>query len=65
MVSLLCSHIILGATAIGGGFFTSSLNAVITMVNCRGNETQLSDCPFMNVTTFCSHDAGIVCQGEL
>ena len=53
-----------GATAIGGGFFsTSELTPAITRVECTGSETSLDDCP-SNPTTSCSssNDAAVVCQ---
>ena len=54
-----------GATAIGGGFFsTSELTPAITRVQCTGSETSLNDCPSAP-TTRCSssNDAAVVCQG--
>ena len=52
------------ATAIGGGFFsTSELTPAITRVECTGSETSLDDCPSIP-TASCSssNDAAVVCQ---
>lgn len=55
-----------GATAIGGGFFTTnSLTAKVTNFNCSGNESRLYDCPFDHMPSGgCVHDAAVVCQGK-
>lgn len=55
-----------GASAVGGGFFTTSaLRAVVTNFACNGTEDQLYNCPFEQISsTECIHDAAVICQGE-
>ena len=56
-----------GATAVGGGFFTEfSLRVVATNFQCRGDETHLYDCPHaLMPTSDCIHDAAVICQGRV
>ena len=58
-----------GATPIGSGFFSSqSLSTIVTAVNCTGSEVSLSQCSYVPVPVednVCSHDAAVICQGEL
>ena len=57
---------LLGATAVGGGFFTSELLAVVTNFSCNGSEHRLYQCPFNQIMSGakCIHDAAVICQGK-
>ena len=56
----------IGATAIGGGFYTSRHSQVlVTNFKCNGTEDKLYDCPFDDIaTTECIHNAAVICQGK-
>ena len=53
----------LGAIGVIGSFFGAGTGDILaTNVNCVGNETTITDCPFQT-SVFCSHteDAGVIC----
>lgn len=60
-----------GATAVGGGFYTEYTlpPALATNFNCSGEEARLYECQFEKMSGTnsynCIHDAAVICQGNL